>query len=1857
MKSQINQKTCEKKSSRNRSIRRSFLISRSRLAALIVGIAAVGIVTIVAFGLVPANGGMASGPITVVDNSPGDQSEPSVDNDLAAYTDVNSGRIRYFDFFTSTSTPIPGAPTDIDTLSNVNGTRISFSRQRPGPPISRACMVFNVASSALVEIAPGSGVSAWQTALGGDTVAFVDAVLGQSDIKIGKVSDPTAPLASVGVPGGQNLAPAVSPDGSAVVWESCPTSSCGIMKSTFSGGSWSVAAIVSDTSSQESSPDTDGVHIVYDSTRPGSVGGQDIYFQPLAGGPETQIELAGEQRDPNISQGVIAFQTTVPGFASDLFVYVINTNTVWQVTDTPTVNDYLSDIDVLPNGDIRVIWQADDDIGFANNIYARTLPRSLAATEKIVFVTERSGAASQEIYSMNPDGSDQRNLFNPPILGSDPEISPDGSKIVYSDDDIWIVNSDGSNPVNLTNNPATLDRMPSFSPDGNQIVFASADINGISWDIWKLDVDGSNPPTNLTNDPQALESDPVFSPNGSKIAFTKYSNQVGDIWLMDADGSNPSNLTNSIFGDASPAFSPDGSRIAYTSFNSGNYDVWVMNADGSGTPTNLSNHPALSDGNPVFSPDGSKIAFISNRDGNDEVYAMNSTTGSGQTNLTQNSGSDRMPAWGFVRLTSDSDGDGVPDTTDNCPSTPNPNQADTDGDTQGDACDTDDDNDGQSDADEIACGSDPLNPASLAADNDADHSPDCVDPDDDNDGVFDTTDNCQFTGNSTQLNTDGDALGNACDPDDDNDGVADSSDNCPLNANANQADGDADGVGDVCDSCPTTPSRQKIAFVSTRDGGNYEIYTMNPDGSNQTRLTNNTGYDLSPSFSRDGSRIIYYFDNDIWVMNADGSNKTLVNNHPASDYQPAFSPDGSRIVFTSNRDGTNGDIYVMNADGTNVIRLTNNSAWNHDPSFNHDGSKIVFISHPVGGNSEIYVMDADGSNQVNLSTHPDYDIDPEWSPDGSKIVFRSDRDGFSEVFVMNSDGSNQTRLTTAMYSGQPAYSPDGNKIVFGSVRDGNTEIYVINADGSGATRLTDHPAGDTEPTWGGSSCLTNTGTDRDGDGVPDATDNCPLAPNPDQADGDSDGVGNVCDNCPSNANPERIAFVSDRSGDDEVYLMDPNGSNVLRLTTNTGFVFNPTISPNGARVAFTNLANGNYEIYSLYSYAPGGGLTNPLINLTNNAAVDDHPVYSPDGSKIAFRSTRDNDSEIYMMNADGTAPTRLTTSVGSDMQPSFSPDGSKIVFMSYRHGNWEIYKMNPDGSNQTRLTNTLSWDEQPTFSPDGSKIAFISNRDGNYEVYVMDADGSNQTRLTNDPGEDTYPSFSPNGSKLMFSTKRNGVSYDLYVMNADGSGQSPVVSGADWDFDSFWGRQPDLDRDSLGDACDPDTDGDGQSNVHEVLCGSNPIDPASRAPDNDGDNVPDCVDLDDDNDGVLDFVDNCDFTANPDQTNTDGDGLGNACDPDDDNDGVSDGADNCPLNANSSQTDTDNDGQGDACDADDDNDGVLDGVDNCPLAANTNQLNTDGDALGNVCDPDDDNDGVLDGADNCPLTPNPNQTDSDGDGAGDACDTPPGVFPIVFSRLDGGFRIFKINSDGTGLTRLTTGTIDLDPAISPDGTKIAFQRAIGEIYRMNSSGGNVVRVTNDLYYDVSPDWSPNSARLVFSSYRYTGFGPNGVIGSAELIEMDAALTTSQVQWTTDNFQDLYPAWSPDGSKIAFSSNRFGSNYEIVIFDRNTQTFQRLTNNSAMDTNPTWSPDGTKIAWATNRNGNYEIYWTNANGTSTQIRLTNDPAADTEPWWGPDGRIVFTSTRNQNTQQIHIMNANGSGVARVTNGSASFNPHW
>jgi Tol biopolymer transport system component len=280
------------------------------------------------------------------------------------------------------------------------------------------------------------------------------------------------------------------------------------------------------------------------------------------------------------------------------------------------------------------------------------------------------------------------------------------------------------------------------------------------------------------------------------------------------------------------------------------------------------------------------------------------------------------------------------------------------------------------------------------------------------------------------------------------------------------------------------PPTGKIAFSSSRDrdpGGHSEIYVMNADGTNQTRLTNSTAIDAAPEWSPDGNKIAFASDRDnvfsgcpeIYVMNPDGSALTRLTNNPAFDESPIWSPDGSKIAFMSSRDDPDNNvrqIYVMNADGTNQTRLTFSNGYMWGPAWSPDGSKIAFAQDMRAFNPDIYVINADGSGgETRLTVAPEADTAPAWSPDGLKIAFISRRDGINnnEIYMMNADGTNQTRFTfSPAQEGGLDWSSDGSKIAFSaSINFSSSDVYVMDADGTHMVRLTTHPEGDGHPSW------------------------------------------------------------------------------------------------------------------------------------------------------------------------------------------------------------------------------------------------------------------------------------------------------------------------------------------------------------------------------------------------------------------------------------------------------------------------------------------------------------------------------------------------------------------------------------------------------------------------------------------------------------------------------------------------------------------------------------------------------------------------------------------------------------------------
>ncbi len=238
------------------------------------------------------------------------------------------------------------------------------------------------------------------------------------------------------------------------------------------------------------------------------------------------------------------------------------------------------------------------------------------------------------LYSMFNDGSGQTKISNTPVKDFQFDISSDCSKIAFvgtDQYDIYVVNVDGTSLTKLTNNPQN-DACPSWSPDGNWIAFVSNETG--TYKLYKMKADGTEQ-TPLCTYGDLLEYQPQWSPDGTKIAFTRWGNFWGtdnaELFIIKNGETNPVNISNNGNNDWYPVWSPNGSSIIFMSDRDGDREIYVWRNN---NVTNLTNYNVYDEDYHSFSPDGSKIVFTSTRDSiNQQIYIMNAD-GSNQTRLT-----------------------------------------------------------------------------------------------------------------------------------------------------------------------------------------------------------------------------------------------------------------------------------------------------------------------------------------------------------------------------------------------------------------------------------------------------------------------------------------------------------------------------------------------------------------------------------------------------------------------------------------------------------------------------------------------------------------------------------------------------------------------------------------------------------------------------------------------------------------------------------------------------------------------------------------------------------------------------------------------------------------------------------------------------------------------------------------------------------------------------------------------------------------------------------------------------------------------------------------------------------------------
>lgn len=374
----------------------------------------------------------------------------------------------------------------------------------------------------------------------------------------------------------------------------------------------------------------------------------------------------------------------------------------------------------------------------------------------------------------------------------------------------------------------------------------------------------------------------------------------------------------------------------------------------------------------------------------------------------------------------------------------------------------------------------------------------------------------------------------------------------------------------------------KIAYECLIDG-NWEICSMDDDGSQVVQLTNTTAIEQRPSISPDGKQIAFWStisgQYEVYLMNADGANVTKLTTNATNDAsygRITWHPSGQSILYVAKNDGVH-NVYLIGKDGSNPSALFADGYDRNWVSYNKNGSKIFYSKgQPYNFYScEVYSSNADGTNETRLTNfatgYSDVGVSAwpgvmEVNGEGKIVFVRGVAYNKFQLFMMNEDGSSQQQITN---SDSSDYNPIGNYSVpnviyyYSRSSSGAVDLWKINYDGSGLTKMTTSGV-NANPSW----WVPDAPLDTDSDGLVDIIDNCPAVANPDQTDFDGDSMGDVCDadidndsilntgdNCPLASNADQLNSDNDSLGD--ACDSDNDNDGISNAQDNCEFAANP----------------------------------------------------------------------------------------------------------------------------------------------------------------------------------------------------------------------------------------------------------------------------------------------------------------------------------------------------------------------------------------------------------------------------------------------------------------------------------------------------------------------------------------------------------------------------------------------------------------------------------------------------------------------------------------------------------------------------
>ncbi|MEZ4354671.1 MAG: hypothetical protein R3F16_13585 [Myxococcota bacterium] len=265
-----------------------------------------------------------------------------------------------------------------------------------------------------------------------------------------------------------------------------------------------------------------------------------------------------------------------------------------------------------------------------------------------------------------------------------------------------------------------------------------------------------------------------------------------------------------------------------------------------------------------------------------------------------------------------------------------------------------------------------------------------------------------------------------------------------------------------------------------------------------------------------------------------------------------------------------------------------------------------------------------------------------------------------------------------------------------------------------------------------------------------------------------------------------IAFISDRTGHRELYVMSADGRDQRPATRSDALKMAPEWLPDGKGVlyvAYDGVQPGFFLTARSAEITPG-----PILAHVMRGRPKYRGRFDPTGQELAFVSSVDGAAELYLVQRRGGEVRRLTDHPALDLSPAWSPDGREIVFVSDRSGSPQLYLMKRDGSDLRRLTYTGSYNASPAWSPDGRWIAYETRVRGQFDIWLIDPSGQINFPIIQHALSDEGPSWSPDSRKLVFSSSRRG-RYDLYVADWNGQNVQRLTGRSGTNIQPAWGPQ------------------------------------------------------------------------------------------------------------------------------------------------------------------------------------------------------------------------------------------------------------------------------------------------------------------------------------------------------------------------------------------------------------------------------------------------------------------------------------